>query len=185
MVSGRLLSVNVGEVGELRWRGQAYRTAIVKTPVEGPVPVRELGLDGDRQADPRVHGGPDKAVYLYPVDHYGFWKERLERDDLGPGSFGENLTVEGLSERALRVGDELEIGEARLQVTEPRYPCFKLAAHMERADMQKLFVQSERSGAYLRVLREGAVQEGDAVTLTRSDPEAPTILDVFRARTGR
>jgi MOSC domain-containing protein YiiM len=153
--SGTLVSVNTGRVEELVTPARTFRTAIVKRPRTGPVHAGRLGLEGDEQGDRRVHGGVDKAVYLYTAEHYDFWRGELGEPQLSPGTFGENLTVAGLDETRLHIGDELAIGGARFQVSEPRLPCATLAARMGRPDMQKRFVASERPGVYLRVLVEG------------------------------
>ena len=124
----KLASVNVGLPRDVEWRGRPVTTGIFKSPVEGRVRVRTLNLEGDRQADLSVHGGPDKAVYAYPEEHYGYWRQELPGVDLPPGSFGENLTTEGLKETEIRIGDRFRIGSTVLRVTQPRMPCAKLAA---------------------------------------------------------
>ena len=159
----RLISVNVGKAQQVLWRGRTVRTAIFKLPVDGPVEVRELGLAGDRQADLRVHGGPDKAVYAYPSEHYEYWKEELPDVALVWGNFGENFTTEGLLESDLRAGDRLQIGTATLMVTTPRQPCYKLQVRFDRADMTRRFLASGRSGFYLRVIAPGEVSAGSAI----------------------
>jgi len=143
--------------------GKQVETGIFKAPVSGPVVVRELNLEGDGQADLSVHGGPDKAVYLYSWDNILHWKKALHREDLGPGSFGENLTVEGLGEDEVAIGDEFAIGTARFMVTQPRLPCFKLALALETPSITKTFLESGRTGCYLRVLQEGVMQAGDPI----------------------
>jgi MOSC domain-containing protein YiiM len=148
----RVVSVNVGTPREIEWRGQLIETGIFKEPVEGRVAVKPLNLRGDRQADLTVHGGESKAVYAYPHEHYAFWKRELDlTTQLSPGSFGENLTVTGFAEDDVRIGERWRIGTCELAVTEPRVPCFKLAAKFQRADMIRRFLASRRSGWYLRV----------------------------------
>ena len=142
----RMLSVNVGLPREVEWRNEPVTTAIHKAAVSGPVRVRRLNLDGDRQADLSVHGGPDKAVYVYPSEHYPFWKEELPGVALPWGAFGENLTVEGVNETAVRVGDVLRAGTAEFIVTQPRLPCYKLNIRFQRPDMVKRFLRSGRTG---------------------------------------
>jgi MOSC domain-containing protein YiiM len=161
----RVVSVNVGVPREIAWRGETVRTSIFKEPVAGKVLVERLNLDGDRQSDLTVHGGADKAVYVYPAEHYEFWRRELPDIDLPWGSFGENLTTEGLDERSVHIGDQLDIGSAELIVTQPRMPCFKLALRFDRLDIIKRFLRSGRTGFYLSVLREGEVAAGDAITL--------------------
>jgi MOSC domain-containing protein YiiM len=147
----RIASVNVGLPREVEWRGRSVTTGIFKSPAEGRIPVRTLNLDGDRQADLSVHGGPEKAVYGYPSEHYEFWRDELPGVHLPPGSFGENLTTEGLLETGLRIGDRLRIGSAVLRVTQPRMPCSKLGVRFQREDMVKRFLASGRSGFYFAV----------------------------------
>ena len=156
----KILSVNVGKPQEHEWRGLRVKTAIFKSPVEGPVAVGKLDLAGDAQADLTVHGGADKAVYLYPHEHYAYWNSQLPGYPLTLGNFGENLTVSGLSEEDIHIGDQLQIGTARFTVTQPRTPCYKLGVRFNREDMTKRFYLSRRFGFYLRVLREGTVTGG-------------------------
>ena len=143
--------------------GKQVETGIFKAPVSGPVVVGNLNLEGDGQADLSVHGGPDKAVYLYSWDNILHWKKALQREDLGPGSFGENLTVEGLGEDEVAIGDEFAVGTARFMVTQPRLPCFKLALALETPSITKTFLESGRTGCYLRVIQEGVIQAGDPI----------------------
>jgi MOSC domain-containing protein YiiM len=174
----RVLSVNVGLPREVEWRNEVVATAIHKAPVAGPVEVRRLNLVGDRQADLSVHGGPDKAVYVYPSEHYAFWRDELPAVALPWGAFGENLTVEGLSETELRVGDELRIGTAEFIVTQPRLPCYKLNVRFQRPDMVKRFLRSGRTGFYLAVLREGHIAAGDTVAVIPTDRSAIGVTEV-------
>ncbi|REJ64675.1 MAG: MOSC domain-containing protein [Planctomycetota bacterium] len=176
-----LVSVNCGKPRRVNYQGRLVDTGIFKNPVEGSVMMHELGLDGDGQADLRVHGGLDKAVYAYPYEHYAFWKGELERDDFTFGQFGENLTTQGLTEDDVAIGDVLQIGEAEVEVTQPRSPCFKLAIRMERPDIVKRFIKAGRSGFYLRVLREGPVAKGDAITRVRRVDDVPTIRQLLDA----
>lgn len=171
----KVCSVNRATAGDLfvTQSGNVQRiiTGIHKQPVSGPVVAKHLGLQGDEQADLTVHGGLDKAVYAYPCEHYGFWAAQklaaLKREEpLPPGSMGENLTIQGLLEQDVWVGDRLAIGDALFEVTEPRSPCYKFAAKMGFAHAVKMMVQSGATGFYLRVLREGAVQAGDAIALS-------------------
>ncbi|MGE5651112.1 MOSC domain-containing protein [Noviherbaspirillum sp. UKPF54] len=170
----RVVSVNLAAVGEMfiRQSEREHRimTGIHKQPVTGAVRVKPLGLAGDEQADLTVHGGLDKAVYAYPSEHYAFWAaQRLavfkREAPLPPGSMGENLTLEGILEREVWVGDRLHVGSAVLQVTEPRRPCYKFAAKMGFSHAVKMMVQSGFTGFYLRVIEEGEIAAGDTVTL--------------------
>jgi MOSC domain-containing protein YiiM len=175
----RVLSVNVGLPRDLAFGKRRIRTAIVKEPAAGAIPLRRLGFEGDGQADPRVHGGPDKAAYVYPSEHYAYWSEILGRNDLSPGAFGENLTSEGLLETDARIGDVYEIGSARVQVTRPRTPCAKLGARFGSMAFVRTFATAGRPGFYLRVLQEGMVEAGDVIARISSDPSRPTVAEIF------
>ncbi|HEY9013613.1 MAG TPA: MOSC domain-containing protein, partial [Gemmatimonadales bacterium] len=163
---------------EVEWRRDQVLTGIHKAPVSGRVAVRRLNLDGDRQADLKVHGGPDKAVYAYPVEHYDFWREQLPASPLPWGAFGENLSIEGLSEQKVRIGDRLRIGSAELQVTQPRMPCFKLNARFQRPDMVKRFLAAGRTGFYLAVIKEGELGAGDSIEWIPTAEAAVTVAEV-------
>jgi len=154
------------------------QTSIFKEPVAGQVRVERLNLAGDRQSDLSVHGGVDKAVYVYPSEHYEFWRKELPGVDLLWGAFGENFTTEGLREDRAHIGDHLSIGSAEFVVTQPRMPCFKLGIRFGRPDMVKRFLQSGRTGFYLAVAREGEVAAGDVVTLISRDDLAITVADI-------
>jgi len=161
-------------------RTAAWTSGIFKESVEGPVMLRRLNFDGDGQADLEVHGGPDKAVLAYGAGHYPGWREEL-RLDMKPGAFGENLTIRSLDERSVCIGDTYEIGEALVQVSQPRLPCWKLARKWELPDLPARVVKSVRGGWYFRVLREGRVTPGDRVTrIERPFPEF-TVARVFDA----
>jgi MOSC domain-containing protein YiiM len=161
----RIVSVNVGRPAALEYDGRSVRSAIIKAPAGGRVMVRRTNLDGDGQADLRVHGGPDKAVYLYPVQHYAHWSGHLGRELSPFGFFGENLTVEGADEAEAMIGDVVRAGQALLEVSQPRVPCFKLAMRVRDHAFGEPFLASGRVGYYLRVLEEGAVGAGDQVEL--------------------
>jgi MOSC domain-containing protein YiiM len=174
----KVLSVNVGRPRDTEWRTKTVQTAIYKAPVSGPVSVTRLNIAGDQQADLSVHGGPDKAVYAYPSEHYEFWREQLPGVALPWGAFGENLTTEGLLETAVRVGDVLRIGTTELVVTQPRMPCFKLNVRFQRPNMVKRFMRSGRSGFYYAVLKEGHVGAGDPIDLVPTDEHAISVAEV-------
>ena len=177
----KLLSVNVSLPKEVPFQGRTVTTGIFKEPVQGRVMVRRLNIDGDDQADRKVHGGFDMAVYAYPVEHYAFWEQELGRDGFPHGQFGENLTVDGLSEETVRVGDIFRIGGALLQVTQPRIPCYKLAIRMEQgSDFPARFQQSGRMGFYFRVLEEGEIGAGDPIEPVERDEESATIAEFIR-----
>jgi MOSC domain-containing protein YiiM len=179
VTSGRVVTVNVGLPRDVTFGKRRMRTAILKDPTNGAVPLRRLGFEGDGQADPRYHGGPDKAAYLYPFEHYAYWAEALGRNDLSPGAFGENLTTEGLLETDVRIGDVFEIGTARVVVTQPRTPCAKLGAKFGSMTFVRTFASAGRPGFYLRVVQEGMVEAGDAIRRLSTDARRPTVADVF------
>ncbi len=179
----KLISVNVGLPREVDWNGKRVTTGIFKDAIEGSVEVRRHNLDGDEQADLSVHGGPTKAVYAYPGEHYAYWRKELPDHDLPWGSFGENFTVEGVDEEAMYIGDEFRIGTAKLVVTEPRMPCFKLGIKFGRADMVKRFLKSQRSGFYFGVVEEGRVQAGDEFDRLSQHPDGLSVADVTRLYT--
>lgn len=180
----RLVSVNVGRPRPVPYRDGVVSTGIYKDPVAGPVWVRRLNLEGDGQADLKVHGGEHKAVYAYPFEHYAFWSRELRRNDLGYGQFGENLTVEGLLEEQVHIGDVYRIGAALLQVSQPRSPCFKLGLRMGDAGFVARFAAANRTGFYLCVLEEGRVQVGDAIVLADRALDSLSVRDAFRLRHG-
>jgi MOSC domain-containing protein YiiM len=179
----QVVSVNVGLPREVVWRGETVETSIFKEPVTGRVAVRALNLDGDRQADLSVHGGPDKAVYVYPAEHYGYWRSTLAHD-VPWGMFGENLTVEGLPlEDAIAIGDRLRIGSAEFTVVQPRLPCFKLGIRFGDPLMVRKFLQSGRSGYYLRVTAAGELGVGDEIAVFDRHPGRVSVAEVTRVFT--
>jgi MOSC domain-containing protein YiiM len=167
----RVVSVNVGAVRTVDWHGRAVATAIWKSPVAGRIAVRGVNLEGDDQADRRVHGGPDKAVYAYGVEDYAWWSAEQGRN-LAPGTFGENLTVEGIDLGQSVVGTRWQVGSTVLEVSQPRQPCFKLGIRMGDAEFVERFEAAARFGAYLRIVREGEIGAGDTITVA---PRAPGI----------
>lgn len=174
----RLVSLNVALPRLTLYNGATINTGIYKEPVTGPVQLRTLNLDGDRQADLAVHGGPFKAVYGYPSEHYEFWRQELPGMNLPWGMFGENFTTEGLLESELHIGDRLQIGTASLIVRQPRIPCYKLAAKFRRKDILARFLRAGRSGFYFSVLREGTVTAGDSFEFQGREPQAITIAEM-------
>ena len=173
-----IISVNVGMPREVVWREVTVRTSIFKDPVDGPVKVRRLNLDGDRQADLTVHGGAYKAVYGYASEHYEYWREQLPEIQLGWGNFGENLTTTGLREDELFIGDRLRAGSAVLMVAQPRMPCYKLGVRFQRDDMVKRFLASRRNGFYFSVVEEGEISAGSAVEFLSRDPHRVSVADL-------
>ena len=176
----KLISLNVGLPRIVESNGEPVTTGIFKEPTQGPVMLRKLNLDGDRQADLTVHGGVSKAVYGYPVEHYEFWRRELPDKELPFGMFGENFTTEGLREDSLNVGDRFRIGEAEVIVTEPRLPCYKLGIKFGRSDILRRFLQSRRTGFYFAVAKEGQVEAGDEIELLSRDSNNITIADITR-----
>lgn len=174
----KVLSVNVGLPRAVSWQGKTVSTGIFKEPVAGPVVLRELNLEGDRQADLTVHGGPDKAVYVYPSEHYAYWRPQFPEMDLPWGMFGENLTTEGLAEEQVLIGQRFQIGSAELMVTEPRLPCYKLGLKFGRPDIIKRFLASRRTGFYFRVIREGTVKAGDTIEVIRRVQSEISVADI-------
>ena len=179
-----LISVNCGIPRQVVWHGMNVTTAIFKEPVEGRVALRKLNLDGDRQADLKVHGGAEKAVYCYPVEHYGYWKAELGRE-LPLGMFGENFTIDGLLEDDIHIGDRFSIGSAEVVVTQPRLPCYKLGVRFESDEMVKRFLAARRTGFYLAVTREGEVGAGDEIKMldrVSNTVPLPWILRLYIAK---
>jgi MOSC domain-containing protein YiiM len=176
----KLISVNIGLPQVVMNNGNPVSTGIFKEPVAGRVMLRTLNLDGDRQADLSVHGGPSKAVYVYPSEHYEYWKRELPDIELPWGMFGENFTTAGLFESELNIGDKFRVASAVVVVTEPRMPCYKLALKFGRPDMIKRFLVSERTGFYLAVLLEGEVGEGDSIQLLEASKDSLRVSDITR-----
>ena len=180
----KLLSVNVGLPREIEWKGKIVRTSIFKRPVAGRVRVSTLNVKGDQQSDLTVHGGPDKAVYAYPSEHYPFWRTELPDMDFPWGVFGENFTTAGLLEETVQIGDRFRVGSAEFVVTQPRMPCFKLGIRFNRSDMVKRFLQSGRTGFYFAVLKEGEVAAGDSIKLIEGDEHNIPVADVVNLYRG-
>lgn len=176
----KIISVNVGLPRLVLRNDKPVSTGIFKEPVAGRVMMRTLNLDGDRQSDLSVHGGPQKAVYVYPSEHYDFWKQELPDMDLSWGVFGENLTTTGLLETEINIGDKFRIGTGEVMVTQPRMPCYKLGIRFGRPDIIKRFLLSERSGFYLSVLKEGEVGAGDEFQLLEKNTSGVRVVDVTR-----
>ncbi|HEY6762775.1 MAG TPA: MOSC and FAD-binding oxidoreductase domain-containing protein [Baekduia sp.] len=173
-----MVSVNVGLPREVRWEGKTVRTAIWKAPVDGPRMVRTLNIDGDDQADRLAHGGEHRAVFVYQLESYRYWERELGRDDFVCGQFGENLTVEGLADDEVCIGDRYRIGGALFEVTQPRVTCYRVGIRMGVAEMPSLLVAHHRPGFYLRVLEEGEIRAGDDVVKVADGPERLTVADV-------
>lgn len=181
----KLLSVNVGLPREVVWKNRVVTTGIFKEPVVGRVNADRLNIEGDRQADLTVHGGVDKAIYVYPSEHYEYWRGELPEVNLKWGAFGENLTVEGLLEDHVNIGDRFRIGTIEVVVTQPRIPCYKLAIKFDRDDILKRFTASRRSGFYLAVLEEGEIGVGDEIEPISRDANNIRVADIFSLYTDK
>lgn len=173
----KLVSLNVGLPRLVTWKGETIKTGIFKSPVSGRIELRETNLDGDRQADLSVHGGPNKAVYGYASEHYPYWHAELPKEELPWGAFGENFTTEGLRENKLNMGDRFRLGSAVIRVTTPRLPCFKLAAKFKSDAMIGRFLRSGHSGFYFAVEEEGEVGAEDEFVFLGSETPSLTIAE--------
>ena len=178
----RIVSVNVGMPREVTWRGGTHRTGIFKEPVSGPIRVGRLGLRGDGQANRKFHGGVDKAVYAYAVEHYEFWRSEMPGLVFPFGAFGENLTVEGLLEDTVHIGDRFRVGTVELEAAEPRLPCRMLRVRFDNDEIEDRFLESRRTGIYFRVIREGVVQQGGVIEVLHRDSTAISIAELTRVR---
>jgi MOSC domain-containing protein YiiM len=176
----KVVSVNCGLPREVTWHGRSVTTGIYKKPIRDRVVLRTLNLDGDRQADLKVHGGGAKAVYCYPLSHYDYWKGQLPGRELPIAVFGENFTTDGLSEDSVHLGDRFSIGSAEVAATQPRLPCYKLGIRFESDDMVKRFFESRRTGFYFAVTREGEVGAGDEIRVISRDPNAVPVSEITR-----
>ena len=179
----KILSVNIGLPLEVLFRDEVVTTGIFKEPVEGRVRLRKLNLDDDKQADLTVHGGQDKAIYAYPLEHYECWRHELPSATTLPyGMFGENLTTQGLMEDAVNIGDQFQIGSsgsAKVIATQPRMPCYKLGVKFGRMDIISRFLASGRPGIYFKVLREGEIGATDEIQLVKRDKNNVTVKDMY------
>jgi ferredoxin-NADP reductase/MOSC domain-containing protein YiiM len=176
--AGRLVSLNVGLPREVSWQGRTVHTAIWKRPVQGPRRARRLNIDGDGQGDLAGHGGEQRAVFVYQLDSYRHWERELGRDDFEYGQFGENLTIEGLTDDEVCIGDRYRIGGAVLEVTQPRVTCFRVGIRMNDARIPALLVSHRRPGFYMRVLEEGDLRPGDEIVKLAAGPEAMTVAEI-------
>ena len=183
--SSRILTVSVGLPKTLDYGRRLVSTSIFKEPVEGKIRLRKLNLDGDEQADLTVHGGPDKALYIYASEHYLWWRKQMPDVEFEFGQFGENLTTEGLLEDKVCIGDQFRMGTAIVQVSQPRMPCYKLGIKFGRTDIIKKFSQSCRSGIYFSVLQEGELGAGDSIEFLRSDEHRLSVKDIAQLFTGQ
>ena len=179
----RLLSLNVGLPRQVRFQGELVITGIFKEPVQGSVKLRKLNLEGDKQADLKVHGGVDKAVYAYAGEHYDYWRQELPEMSLPWGMFGENFTTQGMFEESVNIGDQFKVGTANLIATQPRMPCYKLGVKFGNMDMIKRFLASGLTGVYFKVMKEGELEQGDEIKLIKKAENSVTVKDIVRIYT--
>ena len=177
----KILSLNIGLAKTVIWKDRSVSTGIFKYPTDEIIEVQALKLKGDEQADPRFHGGEFKSVYTYPFEHYDFWQEQLNREDLEMGMFGENLTTVGLLEDKVRIGDIFQVGTAQLMATQPRVPCFKLGIRFNDATMPKKFLPACKNGIYFKVIQTGHIQKGDTIKLLQQSDYNITIQQLAEA----
>jgi len=175
----KIISTNIAKPTIIEWRGQKVETGIYKYAVEGPIFLGTADVVNDHVIDRRYHGGSDKACYLYSADHYPFWQNKYPNQDWKWGMFGENLTISGLNESEIRIGDRFRIGNAEVQVTQPRQPCFKLGVRFGDQSVVSDFWTLPYPGVYVRVLSQGEVQSGDEMILIERDPESLSVSQVF------
>ena len=180
----KVLSVHVGSLQEMLRNGKKIQTGIFKQPTEGPIYVKQLGLEGDQQANKKLHGGVYKAICVYPSEHYDLWKEELGNPGLSFGDFGENLTTAGLMEGDICLGDRLRIGSVEMVVTQPREPCITLNARLDTKDLSARIRKSGRSGFYCSVEREGTIENGDSIEYISRDENKVSVSDFNRIING-
>ena len=174
-----VISTNIGRIREVEWRGRKIFTGIFKVPVDEPLFLGKMGVNKDEVADLKVHGVSDKAGYIYGSDQYAYFKTRFPDVDWKWGIFGENLTIEGLDESRIRIGDIYSLGSATVQVSQPRLPCYKLGIRFGTPRIIKTFLESPYPGVYVRVLEEGHVTRGDAMVLTKPHPQGMSVAEVY------
>ena len=174
----KLISINVGLPVKVKFGNEIVTTGIFKNPVDKRIKIKKLNLEGDRQADLTVHGGLDKAVYSYSSEYYDFWKQEFPDISFNWGMFGENLTTEGLFESQVNIGDVFQIGSSQIAATQPRMPCYKLGVKFGRMDVIKKFLESEKSGIYFKVVKEGEIGVNDTIKLIKKDNNNVTIKNI-------
>ena len=174
----KVLSINISEPKKIIFNGKELITSIYKKPIEGSIEVTDVGLVGDRQADMKVHGGYDKAVYAYSYKHYQTWSKEMNQEYDEFGLVGENLTIDDFNEREIYIGDELMIGDCVFQISQPRIPCYKIGIKMNSRDFPKKFSSSGLLGAYLRVTKTGSIQNGDELKLIKTEKDSLSLFDI-------
>ena len=174
----KILSINISEPKKIVFNGKELITSIYKKPIEGPIEVTDVGLIGDRQADMKVHGGYDKAIYAYSYKHYQTWSEEMNQEYNEFGLVGENLTIDDFDERKIYIGDELKIGNCLFQISQPRIPCYKIGIKMNSRDFPKKFSQSGLLGSYLRVLEPGKISKNDEVKYIGKEKQSLSVYEV-------
>ena len=175
----KIIATNLAEIREVEWQGKMVKTGIYKFPVDEPIFLEKEDVKNDHVIDRKYHGGVDKACYLYSADHYGFWKEKYPDLDWQWGMLGENLTIEGLDESQIFIGDIFEIGEAVVQISQPRYPCYKLGFRFGSQVIVREFLESPYPGIYVRIIKEGNVKAGDAMTLIEKAEKSMSVRETF------
>lgn len=175
----KVLSVNIGKKKTVEWRGKQVTTGIFKRPVNTAIWLGKTDVVKDHVIDRKYHGGIDKACYIYSADHYSYWRKKFPEVDLHPGFFGENITVEGLNESQIQIGDIFYLGDARVQVSQPRQPCFKLGIRFDTQKIIKSFISAPFPGIYVRVIEEGAVKAGDQMHLSERLHDSIGLLEVW------
>lgn len=176
----KIISTNIGKPRVVKWKKGEVTTGIFKQPVNQPLVLEKTDVEGDHVIDRKYHGGVDKACYLYSADHYPFWKQQYSNLNWQYGMFGENLTIEGLDETAMHIGDTYEIGSAVVQISQPRQPCFKLGIKFEDPGVLRKFIAQSYSGIYVRIITEGEVNSGDALKLVKREGNGLSVADVFQ-----
>lgn len=177
----KIIGIAIGDIETVSYRGKNVKTGIYKQPLKGPVRVGPEGLEGDHQVDLKNHGGIDKAIYAYSLENLSFWAETRRDGPYLPGHVGENLTIQGLNDHDVAIGDRFRVGETLMEVTQPRVPCFKLGIRMQDHRFVETFLNSGRTGFYLRVIQPGIIQGGDVFEKTFEDPRAVSIPNAMKA----
>lgn len=175
----KVVSLNVGKVKEVTYDGKTIRTGIYKKPIQEPLEAKGINIEGDDQGNRKTHGGIDRAIYSYPMEHYSYWKKQYPTKELPFGMFGENLTTEGLLEKDVKVGDIFKIGTTKIMALQPRMPCYRLGYKFDDEKIIDKFLETDYCGIFYRIIKEGKLQVGDEINLIKSDPDSMTIVEIF------